>query len=300
MGTTLVQFDSGGTSCVGQAYLPHAEGRRPCVILCTGFAGTQDTPSLVFTARAFADAGFVAITFDYRSFGSSSGEPRQLVDIVGQLADIRSAIGYARRRPDVDPELVTLWGTSLGGGHVVTVAAEDPRICAVVAQVPFNGFPKKVEQRSTPTTLRLLTAILFDKLRGTLGLAPYYIKVIGTPDEVAVIGSSEAVQATSEIASESWRNLVAPRGLLDMMRYKPGRFAERLQMPVLVCLADFDRETLGADSIELEQRAPRGRVRRYPVSHFGIYRPENRGNVVADQIAFVASVLENTEQKKDS
>ncbi|NVN49343.1 alpha/beta fold hydrolase [Mycolicibacterium hippocampi] len=300
MDTTVVQFDSAGTSCVGQAYLPHVEGPCPCVILCTGFAGTQDTPSLVFTARAFADAGFVAITFDYRSFGSSSGEPRQLVDIEGQLADIRSAIDYARTRRDVDPERVTLWGTSLGGGHVVTVAAGDPRICAVVAQVPFNGFPKKVEQRSTRTTLKLLTAIVRDKLRGTLGRVPYYIKVIGTPDEIAVIGSSEALQAISDTTSESWQNQVAPRGLLDMMRYKPGRFAERLRMPVLVCIADFDAETLGADSIEIAQRAPRGHVRSYPVSHFGIYRPDVRQNVVADQVAFVRSAVKHTVQEEHS
>jgi hypothetical protein len=39
---------------------------------------------------------------------------------------------------------VALWGNSLGGAHVISVAADDPRIVAVVAQIPFNGFPRRV------------------------------------------------------------------------------------------------------------------------------------------------------------
>src|SRR5512134_1099992 len=39
----------------------------------------------------------------------------------------------ATSSPQVDSDQVALWGTSLGGGHVVTVAADDPSIAAVVA-----------------------------------------------------------------------------------------------------------------------------------------------------------------------
>jgi cephalosporin-C deacetylase-like acetyl esterase len=36
----------------------------------------------------------------------------------------------------VDPERIVLWGTSWSGGHVVYVAAADPRIAAVISQSP--------------------------------------------------------------------------------------------------------------------------------------------------------------------
>ncbi|WP_267898005.1 hypothetical protein [Spongiactinospora gelatinilytica] len=42
------------------------------------------------------------------------------------------------------------------------MAADDPEVAAVVAQIPFNGFPKSVENRSTAQALRLLTAIVWD------------------------------------------------------------------------------------------------------------------------------------------
>ena len=47
-------------------------------------------------AERFAEAGLAALLFDYRHFGASGGEPRQLVDIDRQLEDWRSAFAYAR------------------------------------------------------------------------------------------------------------------------------------------------------------------------------------------------------------
>ncbi|MGE2736437.1 alpha/beta hydrolase [Mycolicibacterium vaccae] len=292
MRTEQLQFESGDASCLGTAYLPDGDGPHPCVVLCCGFGGTQDTAAVVAAAQAFAGAGFAALTFDYRSFGRSEGHPRQVVDIGGQLNDIRAAIAYARSRTDVDDELVILWGTSLGGGHVVSVAADDPRLCAVVAQVPFNGFPRRVEQRSTATTVRLLAAILADALAGRLGRQPRYIKMIGAPDEVVVMGSDEAMRAIENVDSPTWQNKVAPRGLLQMMRYQPGRVAARLTMPLLVCVAEFDRETLGENVLALAQAAPKGVARSYPIGHFDIYRADVRTRVLADQIHFVRAAID--------
>jgi dienelactone hydrolase len=143
-----VTFDSGGVKLVGYLHRPAcATGKVPGVVMGHGFSGTQDR--LFDNARRFAEAGFAALTFDYRSFGESGGEPRHVVSFQGQLEDWRAAIRFARGLEGVDAGRIALWGSSLGGGHVVYVAAEDPRIAAVVAQIPFNGFPRRVEGRST-------------------------------------------------------------------------------------------------------------------------------------------------------
>jgi predicted alpha/beta hydrolase len=109
--------------------------------------------------------------------------------------DFHAAIRCARNHAGIDPERIALWGTSLGGGHVIAVAADDPRLAAVVAQVPFSGFPRRVEGRSAMATLRLLGAMITDTVRGWLGLAPAYIRVVGLPGELAVMASPEAQQA---------------------------------------------------------------------------------------------------------
>ncbi|MFB4276832.1 alpha/beta hydrolase [Nonomuraea sp. MTCD27] len=285
---TKVSFTADGVRCAGYLYLPAGSGRVPCVVLCHGFSGTMDR--LFDYAERFAAEGFAALVFDYRSFGESDGEPRQVPDIDGQLVDVRAAVAFARRHERVDPGRVLLWGNSLGGAHAITVAASDPRIAVVVAQIPFNGFPKKVEGRSTGETLRLLGAIVWDALRGKLGLRPYYIPMVGRPGELAVTATPEAdqhIQTLTGGQTTLWRNSVAPRGLLQMMRYRPAEAAARLACPLLVCVAAEDRETPLETTRVLADRAPRGELRVYPGSHFTFYTdPSFRDRVVADQIAF--------------
>jgi uncharacterized protein len=112
-----VSFDSGGTRCVGihLAGLSDAfvgeDGLRPCVVLAHGFGGTVDSGLMPYTQR-FAAAGLDALAFDYRHFGASDGEPRQLISIREQLEDYAAAIAFARSLPGVDPERIAVWGSS--------------------------------------------------------------------------------------------------------------------------------------------------------------------------------------------
>lgn len=87
-----VSFDSGGVRCAGvhlvgdgDAFVDE-EGRRPCVVMAHGFSGTVDCGLMPFAQR-FAAAGLDALAFDYRYFGASGGEPRQLLSIPSQLED---------------------------------------------------------------------------------------------------------------------------------------------------------------------------------------------------------------------
>ncbi len=75
------------------------------MVLAHGFSGTVDSGLTMFAER-FAAAGLDALAFDYRHFGSSDGEPRQLLSIARQLEDYAAAIAYARSLPGVDPERI--------------------------------------------------------------------------------------------------------------------------------------------------------------------------------------------------
>ena len=107
-------------------------------------------------AIAFARAGYLVITFDYRGWGESDsrlilagGKPekkdgkliaevkevREVVDPIDQTTDIMNAIHWAVGEKQCDPNRIGLWGSSFSGGHVVYVAARDPRVKAFVSQV---------------------------------------------------------------------------------------------------------------------------------------------------------------------
>jgi pimeloyl-ACP methyl ester carboxylesterase len=76
-----------------------------------------------------------------------------------------------------------------------------------------------------------------------------------------------------------------------MMRYRPGELAHRLEMPILVSIAERDLEAPEELSRQIAERAPRGELRRYPVSHFDFYRDPVRQRVLADQIDFLRTHL---------
>ncbi|HEU4977446.1 MAG TPA: alpha/beta fold hydrolase, partial [Solirubrobacteraceae bacterium] len=131
-------FPSGGEQCAAWLYRPHQpDGESvPCVVMAHGFSATR-SDGLPAYAERFAAAGFAVLLFDYRHFGDSGGEPRQLVHPSRQREDYRSAIAFARTLRGVDPERIALFGSSFSGGHVVVVAAGDERVAAVIAQAPF-------------------------------------------------------------------------------------------------------------------------------------------------------------------
>jgi uncharacterized protein len=289
-----VSFKSGKVNLRGYLYLSGGSELRPvpCVVLAHGFSGTMDR--LTEHATHFADGGIAALIFDYRNFGESEGEPRQLVEIAGQQQDIRSAVEYVRSQPEIDPERVALWGNSLGGGHVVAIAPDDPRIAAVIAQIPYNGFPKRKETRrdsGRKSEVKLAGSIFWDALRAKLHLKPYYIQVLGGPGELAVAAGEDANRMKEYLSGGNlntlWKNEVAPRALLPMARFKPSTFAPRVQAQVQVCAAEHDLASL--ETVRpLADLAPRGELRVFPGTHFDYYLDaEFRGRVLEEQLAFL-------------
>jgi uncharacterized protein len=92
-------------------------------------------------ANRFHDSGYSVLAFDYRRLGESGGTPRQLVRIGDQLADWQAAIRFASTLPGVDSDKLSIWGFSVSGGHVFTVAARNPGLAAAIAHAPLADGP---------------------------------------------------------------------------------------------------------------------------------------------------------------
>jgi uncharacterized protein len=295
---SVVSFDSGGVRCQG-VHLPGdgddaflgENGDRPCVVLAHGFGGTLDSGLLRY-AKRFAAAGVDALAFDYRHFGSSDGEPRQLLSVPRQLEDYAAAIACARSLEGVDPDRIVLWGSSYSGGHVVAAAVADGGVAAVIAQVPaMDGAVAllNVARHGGPGHLaRLMLAGVRDFVASLRGLAPVMIPVVGEPGSVAVMTSPDAEPGYRAIAGPSWRNEVAARALLTAGKYRPGLQADRLRCPILVQIADRDAVAPVKAAQDAAWRATgRAEVRTYPIWHFDIYTGHPFEQAIADQLHFL-------------
>jgi fermentation-respiration switch protein FrsA (DUF1100 family) len=283
---------SGGDELAAWAYLPDdAHEPRPCVVMAHGFGATR-AARLGEYAERFAEAGYVALVFDYSGFGDSGGEPRQLIDIGAQQDDYRAAISFARTLLQVDPEQVVAWGSSFSGGHVAALAAEDHRLAAAISQNPFMDGVATLRALGVAATMRLTVAGLRDEWARMRGRKPFVIPIVGPPGTTGAMCTPDSLPGYSAMYEDSpWVNEYAARIGLRVAWYRPGRRAESIACPWLVQVADEDAITPAAPAVAAGARAPWSQVRRYPGGHFDIYVGEGFERAVADQVSFLRRVV---------
>ena len=293
-----VSFDSGGLRCSAVHLSGEADGgfasedgRRPCVVLGHGLGGTVDSGLLPYAER-FAAAGVDALAFDYRSFGRSDGQPRQVLSPARQREDYAAAIAFARSLEGVDPERIVVWGSSYSGGHVVPVAVADGRVAGAIAQVPnMDGLAAVLNvarYAGLGHLARLVLAGIRDLAGSLRGRPPLMIPLVGAPGSVGAMTTADAEPGYRAIAGPSWRNEVAARMVLGTGAYRPGLQADRLPCPMLVQIGDRDTIVPAKAAQDAAWRATgRAEVRTYPIGHFEIYTGPPFERAIADQLHFL-------------
>lgn len=285
-----VEFQSGGITCRAWLYLPAADTPRPVIVMAHGLGGTKVMRLDAFAER-FSAAGYACLVFDYRHFGDSDGQPRQLLDVNKQLEDWKAAVAYARACPQVDGRRVVLWGTSFSGGHVLSTAAAVPGIEAVISQCPFtNGLASGLALNPV-SSLKVTARALRDQVGSWLGQSPVMVSTAGQPGEAALMTAPDVIPGYLGLLSAQdaavFRNEVAARFGLQIIRYFPGLKTPKIPCPVLFCVCDTDSVAPAKPTLFHARRAPKGEIKRYPDGHFDIYVGEAFERVVKDQIEFL-------------
>jgi fermentation-respiration switch protein FrsA (DUF1100 family) len=291
-----VRLSVEGLSVSAWLYLPKALARpAPCIIMNHGFGGTKDMLLEPYALR-FQKAGLAVLTYDYRYFGESEGEPRQLFAIPYQLKDCLGALDYVRNREEIDPGRVAFWGTSAGGGYGLAIAAQDKRIACVCAQVA--GLDSDEDGRVALARegwgffLRLFVHAQRDKGRSRFGLSAHRIPIVGKPGSLAMITAPGAFEGYARIASPGFVNEVCARALLMTQGFNPMDYVADVRCPVLLQICDKDNLVSSSSAIKAAERLGEyAEVERYPIGHFDIYFDEHFEQAAADQIAFFTKHL---------
>ncbi|KAH0533440.1 hypothetical protein TsFJ059_002008 [Trichoderma semiorbis] len=108
----------------------------PLVIFVSPFAVTRGH-LMDHQTNLFNENGFATLTYDARTFGKSDGLPRHNINFDKQSEDIFDAVTYGTSlTPHVDPERIAIIGGGHGGGASIRATALDPRVKALILQVP--------------------------------------------------------------------------------------------------------------------------------------------------------------------
>ncbi|MGD9647563.1 MAG: alpha/beta hydrolase [Pirellulales bacterium] len=172
------------------------DGKLPTIVMSHGWGGQASL--LRPEALAFARAGYLVATFDYRGWGASDSrviltspppderpngrftaevvEVREVVDPLDQVNDLLNALHWVQGEPGCDTDRIGLWGSSYSGGHVVYAAARDPRVKATVSQVAsLDSRFVVLTETERAKTYREAT----QRARGEIGYPPPGARVIG-------------------------------------------------------------------------------------------------------------------------
>ncbi|WP_433722702.1 alpha/beta fold hydrolase [Actinoplanes sp. CA-051413] len=149
-------------------YLPSGDDDVPAVLLGHGFGGSKESVS--DDAESLADRGYAVLTWTARGFGRSGGEihldsPDYEVKDAQRLLDWLAAQPRVRTDAAGDPR-VGVVGGSYGGALALLLAAQDPRVDAIVPLITWNDlgkafFPQSATGVTAPGVFKKSWAGLF-------------------------------------------------------------------------------------------------------------------------------------------
>lgn len=130
-----VVFDHGGIHLGGTLYEPIRSAPYPGVVVVQG-SGAQgrETYYYRFWGDFFARHGVAALIYDKRGVGASSGDFTKATfdDLAG---DASAAAELLRRRQDIDPKRIGLFGISQGGWLAPLAASRTPAVKFLILDV---------------------------------------------------------------------------------------------------------------------------------------------------------------------
>jgi uncharacterized protein len=288
-----IMFKSGDSYGSGWFYIAEdadSSTALPAVAMAHGVGATRDM-FLEPIARRFAQAGLAVLLFDYRSFGTSGGEPRQRVFPRDQIEDYRSALTWLSMQPQIDADRLGIWGTSFGGGTVLHVAAYDPRVKAVVSQVgAMDLYSITLDSMGAETLAGLEQVIVQERNRHATEGGEVYIPDIGQPGgDLALQTDQESWDFAHEAKSTTWRNQVTISSFEAILEHAPAKSIELIApRPLLMILAKDD--TISSSDLIRDAFARAGEPKRLlevEGGHYSVY-PWSRGQS-ADQAGEAAT-----------
>lgn len=268
-----VSFYSEGVRLVGDVYYPddlRAGEQRAGIVLCHGYTGVKDL-YLPDNARSLTQAGYMAMTFDYKGWGESGG-PRSRLAPYGRVYDAQAALSFFSTLPEVDPERLGVYGTSYGGATVIWLGAIDSRVKCVVSVVGVGNGARWMRSVRRPDEWHdLLTRADEDRAKRALS------------------GESELVDRTqillpdrqsAELAAAARRNNPAAVSSIpleyidDTLSFNPEWVVDKISpRPVLFITSDNDRLVPPEESVHLYERAgqPKKLVVLKGYGHYQVY-----------------------------
>lgn len=288
-----VTFFSEGCKLNGDLYVPddlEASERRAGVLLCHGYTGVKDL-YLPDNARALTQAGYVAMTFDYKGWGASEG-PRARLDPHGRVADAQAALTFLAMQAEVDGDRLGILGVSYGGGTVVWLAAIDQRVKCVVSVVGVGHGGRWMRSVRRPDEWHdLLAQSQADReRRATTGTS----EVVDRDLVLSLDRQSQELTAAARRANPAAVNQIPLEFVDETLSFNPEWVVDKIApRAVLFITAEDDRLVPPDESIAMFERAgePKKLVILANYGHYQVYAEPAFSEVMDEALTWFARYI---------
>jgi ABC-2 type transport system ATP-binding protein len=243
-GTEPVDLDT-------RLYLPSGrDGKVPAVLLGHGFGGTKNSVS--DDAESLAARGYAVLTWTARGFGASGGEIH-LDSPDYEVKDAQRLLDWLAKRPEVqtdaagDPR-VGVVGGSYGGALALLLAAQDPRVDAIVPLITWNDlgrafFPQSASGVTAPGVFKKSWAGLFFG-SGSSSSADFSAAAVPTSPRTTATGDPACGRFAADVCAAYLK--MATTGTPDaattalLQRSSPAPVLSRIKAPTLLIQGAVD------------------------------------------------------------
>jgi pimeloyl-ACP methyl ester carboxylesterase len=261
----------------------------PAVIVMAHGLAAERSFGLAAFAKRFAQAGYAVVVFDYRNFGGSTGKPRGLVSIRQQLQDWENVVLQLQKRRDINTRKVVLWGTSLSGGHVLSLAPQYKYVQAVITQVPYIDGQESLKVYPKKYLTRLSSIVAKDFMSKQLGLEPHTIAVIAESG-IRCFASADSYAGFLSIVPQYVERIeeIPARIMFSLSRYRPILTVRKITIPVFLLGATQDQIVpIEVTRLCVTNLAPFVQYHEFPVGHFDVYHGQWFEKNISMQIDFL-------------
>ncbi len=221
-GLESVTFTSQDGLKISAWYAPPANGAAIIVTHGTN----SDRSTMLPELRVLARAGYGLLAFDWPGLGGSEGTVRW-----GDQARhaLTAAIDWLSARSEIDPRRIGGLGFSIGAFVMVQVAAEEPRLRAVVLEAPPPDFDDYIRLHFThwgilgewPARWAIRNSGLLDR-----AVAPLYLIDRISPRPVLLVAGDADTEVSPELVAKLYDAARDPKSLWVAHGARHGEYAE--------------------------------------------------------------------------
>jgi fermentation-respiration switch protein FrsA (DUF1100 family) len=237
--TKSVEFRSEGLVLKGTLHLPSnfKDNRKYNAVVVTGSWTTvkEQMPNLY--AAKLAEKGIVALTFDFRNYGESEGQPRNYEVPQMKAQDIINAVTYLKSLSFVIRNKIGGLAICASSGYMVEAISKGADIKAIALVAPWlhnHSIVREIYGGEEGVSNRIAQSIAATKVFNETGNVEYVPAISTTDSNAAMFGEFDYYLNPQRGAIPQWGNQFAVMAWQGWLEYDPIQYASRIHIPVLI------------------------------------------------------------------